>query len=363
MRIAQLTFDHQPVSANSNHAIFSHTGHLADHMTELGHEIHLFGAGDSQISGEVHSVIDKAEALRRLPKDLHKLYRHLLISKCYNFAKRVDIIHSHYTLMSSYYANLVDTPTVSSIHSPIRPEIKPVMKHFKNNRYISFSLAQRKQMPELNWIANIYHGVDTKLFAYNEIPQDYFFYIGRITEDKGVHLAIEAAQKANVKLIIAGRSYIDEGYWHNQIEPKIDGEQIIYVGEAGSERKIELYQNAKAVLFPTQYEEVFGLVMIEAMSCGTPVIGWDSGSVREVLKDGETGYVVSSVKDMVQAIRDIDTIKRSNCRKRAEIYFSVKKMVSGYLKVYQRVIDEWQFKKDKVLITNPYTKLRTNGKK
>lgn len=362
MRIAQLTFDHQPVSARSNHAIFSHTGILTDAMADLGHEMHLFGSGDSNVNGTVHSVVDEASELRRIPQDLHKLYRHLLISKCYNYAEKLDIIHSHYTLVSSFYANLVDTPTVLSIHSPIRPEIKPILNKFRNNRYISFSLAQRRQMPELNWIANIYHGVDTKLFEYNEIPENYFFYIGRITEDKGVHLAIEAAKKADVKLVIAGRSYIDEGYWHNQIEPKIDGRQIVYVGEADLERKIELYRNAKALLFPTQYEEVFGLVMIEAMSCGTPVIGWDSGSVREVLRDGETGYVVNSVKEMVEAIKNIDKIDRKACRKRVEIYFSIKKMVSGYLKVYQRVIDEWNYQRDKVLITNPYTRLRSNGK-
>lgn len=362
MRIAQLTFDHQPVSARSNHAIFSHTGILTDTMADHGHDVHLFASGDSTVKGTVHSVMDKAESLRNAPQDLHKLYRHLLISKCYNFAEHLDIIHSHYTLLSSYYANLVDTPTVSSIHSPIRDEIKPILNKFKNNRYISFSLAQRRQMPELNWIANIYHGIDTELFAYNEVPGDYFFYIGRVTEDKGVHLAIEACKKADAKLIIAGRSYIDEGYWHSQIEPKIDGEQIIYVGEADLERKIELYRHAKGLLFPTQYDEVFGLVMIEAMSCGTPVIGWDSGSVREVLQDKETGYVVSSVKEMIQAIKDIDKIERKKCRKRAEIYFSIQKMVSGYLKVYQRVIDEWNYKRDKVLITNPYTRSRSNGK-
>lgn len=362
MRIAQLTFDHQPVSARSNHAIFSHVGMLTDSMQDLGNDLSLYGAGDSKVKGEVHSVVDTATDLRNIPQDLHKLYRHLLISKCYNNAGKFDIIHSHYTLMSSYYANLVDTPTVSSIHSPIRPEIVPIMKHFKNNRYISFSLAQRKQMPDLNWIANIYHGIDTELFSYNAVPDDYFFYIGRITEDKGVHLAIEAATKANTKLIIAGRSYIDEGYWQSQIEPRIDGEQIIYVGEADLERKIELYRHARALIFPTQYDEVFGLVMIEAMSCGTPVIGWNSGSVSEVLQDNKTGFVVDSLKDMVQAMKKIDTIKRQDCRERVERYFSVEKMVSGYLKVYQRVIDDWSFKKDKILLTNPYTRSRTNGK-
>jgi glycosyltransferase involved in cell wall biosynthesis len=230
------------------------------------------------------------------------------------------------------------TPTLISVHSPIRNEIRPFLQRYRHLSYVSFSLAQRQQMPELNWVANIYHGIDTEKFAFHPFPKDYFLYLGRVTEEKGVHYAIEASKAAGVPLIIAGGSYQAEGYWHKNIEPEINGTSVRYVGVANEMQKIELLQGARALLFPTQYDETFGLVMIEAMSCGTPVIGWRNGSVPEVVKDGVTGYIVDSVDGMVTAINAIDKISRQATRKRAEAYFSQKKMTQGYLKVYERMI-------------------------
>jgi len=146
-------------------------------------------------------------------------------------------------------------------------------------------------------------------------------------------------------LIIAGRSYPNEGYWHEQIEKRIDGKTVRYVGEADFDQKITYLQNATALMFPTQYEEVFGYSMIEAMSCGTPVIGWKKGSVPEVIQDKKTGYLVNNVKDMVKAIKNIDKIKREAVRERVERLFSVQKMVSGYNKVYEKIITENERKK------------------
>ncbi|HPF95475.1 MAG: glycosyltransferase family 4 protein [Candidatus Magasanikbacteria bacterium] len=342
MKIAQLVSNLHDVNARSNHAIYSHAGILADAFVEKNHDVTLFASANSKTKAKLNGWPPSNISQLSLPENIRRHYTHSLISQCYNKAENFDIIHSHFTLLSSFYANLVDTPTVSSIHSPITDEIKPLMKQFKNNRYISFSHSQRQQFPELNWVANIYHGVDTDLFAYNETPGDYFLYIGRITEEKGIHYAIEAAKAAGVKLLIAGRSYATEGYWHTQLEPHIDGVNVSYVGEADLERKIELYRNAKGLLFPTQYDEVFGLVMIEAMSCGTPVIGWNKGSVPEVIQDGETGYLVSSVEEMTEAIKNIDKIDRKACRRRVEELFSVDKMVRGYLRVYERIIAEWK---------------------
>ena len=187
-------------------------------------------------------------------------------------------------------------------------------------------------------MANIYHGVDTRLFAFNPEPKDYFLYLGRVTEEKGVHLAIEAAQAAGVRLKIAGGSYPSEGYWHKSIEQAINGESVRYMGEADETAKIELLRGAKALLFSTQFDEVFGLVMIEAMSCGTPVIAWRSGSVPEVVSDGKTGFIVDSVEGMTKAILDIDRISRAETRQRAVDFFSQQKMTQGYLRVYERVI-------------------------
>jgi len=346
MKIAQLVSPLHAVSPSSNKAIYSHVSALCDGMVARGHHVALYGAGDSQTKARVKAV--NPLALHDSPEISERqraFYISLLISKCYQNSGKYDLIHSHFTLLSSFYQPLVKTPTVISAHSPITDDIKPFLLAHKDIPYISFSLAQRRQLPELNWYANIYHGVDMKKFAFNPEPKDYFLYLGRVTEDKGAHLAIEAAQLAGVKLVIAGPTYQNEGYWQTHIEKHIDGKNIKYIGEQDSQSKIAWLQNAKALLFPTQVEEIFGYAMIEAMSCGTPVIGWNNGAMPEVIQNGKSGYVVNSVEEMAEAIRNIDKLSRVETHKRAEMYFSVKKMVSGYEKVYQRLLDDKNFKR------------------
>lgn len=343
MKIAQLTSNFHKVDPLTTQAMYSHVAWLANGLVDKGNDVTLFGSGDSETKGKLYSV--SPHAVYKDPEDLRRNYLNLLISKCYENAGNFDIIHSHFTLLASFYSQIVQTPTLISVHSPIEERLRPFLSIYKDNNYVSFSLAQRRQMPELNWVANIYHGIDTNTFAYNETPQDYFFYLGRITEEKGVHLAIEAAKAAGVKLMIAGHSYPQEGYWHEKIEQHIDGKNVSYIGEADFQTKIEYLQNAKGLLFPTQYDEVFGLVMIEAMACGTPVIGWNKGSVSEVIQDGHTGYVVNNVEGMVKAINNIDKISRQACRDRAEKYFSVEKMVTGYERVYLKIIEEHRERK------------------
>lgn len=345
MRIAQLSPHYNSIKPNSNVAIYSHVAWLTNGLVELGHDVSLFASGDSKTHAAPHSVFPKAMNKTGLSETEKKLYLDLLISDCYKNADRFDIIHSHFTILSSFYSRLVDVPNVQSIHSPIDEKHKKIMNEFKDNNYISFSLAQRKVMPKLNWVANIYHGVDTDIFSFNDNPEPYLLYLGRVTEQKGVHLAIEAAKAAGMQLIIAGRSYPNEGYWHDQIEKYIDGKTVRYVGEADFDQKIEYIRNASALLFPTQYDEVFGYCMIEAMSCGTPVIGWKKGSVPEIIQHGETGYVVNSVPNMVKAIKALNKISRKATRNRAEKLFSMEKMVSGYQKIYQRIINETNSKR------------------
>jgi len=348
MKIAQLVSGIYSVSDKSSHAIYSHVAWLCNGLTDKKHQVELFASGDSKTKAKLNSVYLKSFNKTKLNENLIKYYTFLLNSNCYSKANNFDIIHSHFTIVNLFFTKLTSTPSIQSIHSPITNDQKEILKHFKSNRFISFSLAQRKSMPELNWIANIYHGVDMVIFSYNSKPKDYFLYLGRITKEKGVHYAIEAAKAAKVPLILAGRSYSNEGYWHEKIEKQIDGKNIKYVGELNFKDKIEYIRNAKALIFPTQYTyEVFGYVMIEAMACGTPVIGWKNGSVPEIISDKKTGYVVNSINEMIQAIKDINKIKREDVRKRAERYFSIKKMVSGYEKIYKRIIDENKINQDK----------------
>jgi glycosyltransferase involved in cell wall biosynthesis len=339
MRIAQLVSNYYKVGPYEKRAIYSAAAWLCNTLVDRGHDVTLFGAANSESKAKLRSLKVNALTELDLTPEQRQYYIHMLLSECFARASEFDIIHSHFTIQSSSYSRLVNVPVVQSIHSPITDQLKPLLKFYKHHNYISFSLAQRKLMPELNWVANIYHGVDTKIFAYNAKPSDYLLYLGRITDDKGVHLAIAAAKATKQKLIIAGSSYPEEKYWQREIEPHIDGVNIRYVGNADFYTKIEYLQNAKAVLFPSQWEEPFGLVMIEAMSCGTPVIGWQSGSVPEVIEDGETGYLVKTISGMTKAIKHIEKIDRQACRDRVERFFSVEKMVSGYEKVYGRMID------------------------
>ena len=347
MRIVQLTTNFQTVDSRFGKAIGSHVGALTDGLVQRGHELHVFGPSDSQTRGEVHGV---TETLKKgvVSPELAQHLSSLSISKCYEFAAdNSDIVHSHFTLLSSYFAAISTVPTVISVHSPIDEHMRTFANAFKNVRYISFSLAQRKLAPELNWYANIYHGVDTKTFVFNALPENYVLYLGRITEDKGVHHAIEAAKAAGYPLLIAGSSYPAEGYWQKYIEPHINGASVRYVGNANLEEKIKLLQGARALLFPTQWNEVFGYVMIEAMACGTPVIGFANGSVPEIVQDGVSGFVVNDAQEMTDALLKIGTIDRDKVRQRAEQYFSLEKMISGYEKIYKRVIADAAFYKNK----------------
>lgn len=350
LNIAQIAPFGTPISATENKAIYSHIANLVDEFTDKKHKVTLFGNPNSQVKGEVIGTTFNINDDDINKNTLSRYEQWGLISDCYLAAKQglFDIIHSHLTIMTGFFSRTEKkTPTLISIHSPIEEWMKPILLKHKEEKYISFSLAQRKQLPELHWYANIYHGVDTDLFAFEENPEDYFLFIGRITNDKGVHIAINACKSAEVPLRIAGKSYSTENYWNEMIEPHINGKEIRYFGEVSLPDKIPLIQKAKAIVFPTLYPEAFGYVLIEAMSCGTPIIAFGNGSVPEIVKDGVTGFIVNTEEEMIEALKKIDTIDRRKVRNRAEQFFSLKKMISHYENVYLRLIQETKFKKDK----------------
>ncbi len=343
MRIVQLTSNFHPIGPMCQKAIGSHVAWLSNGLVEKDHQVDLFAAASSETIATLHGVTEALSKQEMSAEDIRR-YMLLNVSRAYEFAQNNgDIIHSHLNVLGSYFSPISRVPSLMSIHSPINDEQREILAFFKKERYVSFSLAQRAQAPELNWYANIYHGVDMNLFAFSDKPKDYFLYLGRITEDKGVHYAIQASKEAGVPLIIVGTSYPTEGYWQKYIEPNIDGKQVQYLGEASFERKIELMQGAIGLLFPTMVHEAFGYSMIEAMSCGTPVIGFNNGSVPEIVKDGVSGYVVQNAEEMAEAIKKIDNINRKKVRQRAELYFSVEKMITGYENVYKRILADTEF--------------------
>ncbi len=362
MRIAQVAPINHKISPSSVYGIYSNVAYICDGTVNAVHDVTLFASKDAETKAEVKGVVKQnTRDAGLLDKDVLHM-NHLNLSKCFQEHEHFDLIHSHYSTLGTFYAPLVDIPVVHSVHNPLPKSFIDIKDHVKKQRFISFSLAQRKLYPDLNWIANIYHGIDQNTYGYSEKSDGYLFFLGRVIEEKGAHIAIEAAKAANKRLIISGMSRPDDPYWQKEIEPHIDGVNIQFVGPSDLKKKIALLQGADAVLFPTRRDEPFGLVMIEAMSCGTPVIGFDDGAVPEVIKDGVSGYVVKSAREMIDGINNLDKISRKNCRKRAEMYFSVEKMVNGYVKVYQQVINDWKYKKNKVLITDPYTRLPSNVK-
>ncbi len=350
LNIAQISPSSIPISSKENKAIYSHIANLVDKFTEKQHNVTLFGNPNSDVLGRVVGSIFNINNDIEHKATLSRYEQWGLLSDCYLEAKNgtFDIIHSHLTVMTGFFSRTEkDTPTLISIHSPIEEWMKPILLKHKDEKYISFSLAQRKQLPELNWYANIYHGVDTEIFAFEEKPEEYVLFLGRITNDKGAHIAIAACKEAGIDLRIAGRSYSTESYWHEMIEPHINGKEVRYFGEVSLEEKIPLIQKAKAIIFPTLYQEAFGYVLIEAMSCGTPIIAFNNGSVPEIVKDGVTGFIVESEEEITEALKKIDSIDRKKVRNRAEQFFSIKTMILNYESVYRRLIQETKFKKQK----------------
>jgi glycosyltransferase involved in cell wall biosynthesis len=338
MRIAQLTSNFYSVPPRSSKAIFYMVHRLTEGLLAAGHDVTLFASGDSETAAKLIAVTENQTSDMGIPEHVTQHYLHLLISECYSRAKDFDVIHSHFNTTALPYARLTDVPTVHTLHTPISAETLPIVEAYKDQRFISFTHSQQHLYPRLNWVGNIYHGVDHGHLTFNAEPKDYLLFMGRIVPEKGVDVAIEAAKAAGMKLIIVGRTNeAHMAYFRERIEPHIDGVNIRFVGEATHETKVEFFRNAKALLFPVQWEEPFGLVMIEAMACGTPVIGFDRWSVAEIVQDQETGYVVRDLAGMVDAIGRIGAIDRAACRRRTERFFSYERMVSGYQAIYRRV--------------------------
>jgi glycosyltransferase involved in cell wall biosynthesis len=217
---------------------------------------------------------------------------------------------------------------------------KKVFEHYKYLNYVNISESQKKlaAVPQMHFVKTVYNGIDVAQFSFNAHPKDHFIWIARVDKYKGIGNAVKAAKLAKVKLLMAGRlDYTQEKYFANEIKPHLNS-QIRFIGEIGGTQKSEFYREAKALLYPIEWDEPFGLVMVEAMACGTPVIAFNHGSVREIVKNGITGFVVNTIPEMIRAMKKIDSIDRRTCRKWVEEKFSVKAMVDGYEEVYERVL-------------------------
>ncbi len=317
-------------------------GLLTDELVRRGHDVTLFASGDSISLAKLESVHPRALRLDPTVKDA-SVYDVLQLSRVYERADEFDVIHSHVGYVALPYANLVTTPTVHTLHGIFTPDNEKMFAHAKRQRYVSISDSQREPRLGLNCVATVYNGIDVNSHKFFSQPDEspYLAFVGRISPEKGTHIAIEIAKQSGWHLKIAGKiDVVDVEYFETMVKPHIDGKQIEYLGEANHNQKNELMGRAVATLFPITWREPFGLVMVESMAAGTPVIAMKMGSTEEVIAHGATGFVCENVEECVESIRKVTEIDRNICRDYVWENFSVRRMVDGYEDVYRKVISE-----------------------
>lgn len=308
---------------------------LTEGLVNRGLDVTLFATGDSITNAKHHFICKKSyEEDKSINPDVWKL---LHISEVFERANKFDIIHNHFDFPALTYSKLVNTPVVTTIHGFSSSEIYPVYeKYNENSFYVSISNADRYE--KINYVATVYNGINLDDFTFNPKGGNYLVFLGRICYEKGTYEAIQIAKKLNKKLVIAGLIQ-EEEYFEKNIKPYIDGNQVEFIGIVGPKQRDELLGNALCTLHPVMEPERFGLTIAESMACGTPVVGFDQGSVKEVVENGKTGYVVNNIDEAVESIKKLDKIQRVDCRTHVERHFSVEKMVDGYIQVYKKVLN------------------------
>ena len=307
---------------------------VTEGLVSRGFDVTLFATGDSETSAKLHAVCPRGYEEDR--SIIPKAWECLHISELFDHANEFDIIHNNFDFLPLSYSGLITTPVVTTIHGFSSPDILPVYKKYNSKGfYVSISDADRS--PELNYIKTIHHGIDMDQFDFQPQPDDYLLFFGRIHHDKGAREALEIARTCNKKLILAGIIQ-DDAYYNQFIEPYLDKTNVIYVGSVGPDQRNHLLGKATALLHPINFNEPFGLSVIEAMACGTPVIAFNRGSMPELIEDGKNGFLVNTINEAVDAVTKINDIDRACCRRHVEQYFTVDHMVEKYIQVYETVL-------------------------
>jgi len=314
---------------------------LSDELIKRGHEVTLLASGDSETSAKLIPIWQKS--LWRAHLSAPHAVLSLMYEKLFEIQEEFDIIHDHCEWYTSPYSKFLKPPIVTTLHHPLTEEATILYKKFPNVNFIAISKNQRKQGPGINIVKTIYHGLPIERYPFNPKPEDYLLWLSKITPQKGLAEAIEVAKIAGERLIISGiipEEYQD--YFEYRLKPLIDGEQIQFVGASDFEKKVSLFQGAKALLYPIRRPEPFGLVVIEAMACGTPVIAYKEGSMPELIKDGKTGFLVNNKEEMANALKRISQINRLTCHRHVVKKFTVEKMVNKYEALYNKLIKKYK---------------------
>jgi len=308
---------------------------LTEGLIEKDIIVTLFATKDSQTRARLRAVAPRGyEEDRSL---IPKVWECLHISEVFERAKEFDIIHNHFDFLPLMYTRLVETPVVSTIHGFSSPGILPVYEKYNDSTYY-VAISDSDRSPKLDYAATVYHGIDIARFTFRDHPEgDYLLFFGRIHQDKGTKEAIEIARGTGKRLIIAGIIQ-DHGYFDRYVKPFLKEGEVEFVGAAGPERRNTLLGDALALLHPINFEEPFGLSVVESMACGTPVVAFCRGSMMEIITDGVDGYLAKDVDEAVRAVGSIETIDRRACRKTVKERFSASRMVDEYIAVYQKIL-------------------------
>jgi glycosyltransferase involved in cell wall biosynthesis len=310
---------------------------LADGLVAHGHEVHLFGSGEDRTSANFFRTYEEPPSQKigaSEPEALHAAR----VAQALD-GMEVDLVHDH-TLAGLLLARGRRVPTVATVHGPVGGDYGTYLRLLGQSvRLVAISDAQRRSDDSLNWFATVYNGIPVQDYPFQPDKEDYALFLGRMNPDKGAHIAIDVAREAGCRLLLAAKlsEPSEHEYFEAEVEPRL-GDGIEWLGEADSDRKRKLLGAARCLLFPLQWEEPFGLVMVEALACGTPVVALRRGSVPELVTDGETGVLRDDPGDLPQALDEVGRIDPRACRERAEREFDVPVMVSRYEEVYRQIL-------------------------
>ncbi|HLI35660.1 MAG TPA: glycosyltransferase family 4 protein [Terriglobia bacterium] len=341
MRIAQVAPLYERVPPRLYGGTERVVSFLTEELVRLGHEVTLFASGDSITQARLISPCPQSLRLNRSCVD--QLAHHILmLEQVFRKYTEFDIIHFHIDYLHFPLTRRQNWPHLTTLHGRLDiPDLVPLYQEFIEMPVVSISNAQRQPLPWLNWQGTVYHGLPLDLYQFHPGPGKYLAFLGRISPEKGVERAIEIAKRSGIELKIAAKvDRADREYYEAKIKPLLSHPLIEYIGEISDAEKDEFLGNAMALLAPVEWPEPFGLVMIEAMACGTPVVAFRRGSIPEIVDHGRTGVVVEDVDQAVQALESILKISRKSCREVFEERFPVSRMTENYVEIYERLLEE-----------------------
>lgn len=340
MRIAQIA----PLFESVPPALYGGSERVVSWLTEelvaMGHDVTLFASGDSHTSAKLVPVCPKS--LWRSSSCRETLPHHVLLAEqVFQRASEFDVLHFHCDYIHFPLVKRYAVPTVTTLHGLIhKPDLEGLFSLFPDVPLVSISQSQRLPMPDAAWCGTVHHGLPRMLHTFREAPGEYLAFLGRISPDKGIERAIEIARLSGIPLKIAAKIYDeDRSYYESCIKPLLAESNLAeFIGEVGGKEKDDFLGKARALLFPVEWAEPFGLVMIESLACGTPVVAWKRGSVVEIIEDGIHGFVVDNITEAVDAVNHLEKINRKDCREQFEKRFRSGQMASAYVQIYEQQI-------------------------